>query len=82
MNINAMTEVTDDQLLRLRADVVFLASRHITSKAVNQIVQEWFEGKRKISQMFFDAMKEPSKDAVLEGIDPEQFRTADELLKM
>ncbi|CAJ0603453.1 unnamed protein product [Cylicocyclus nassatus] len=81
LNINALTEITDDQLLNLQADVIFIASSHITSRAVNQIIREWFEGKRKISQMFFDAMKQPS-EGVLTDIDPANFRTAEELLEI
>ncbi|KHJ92377.1 hypothetical protein OESDEN_07736 [Oesophagostomum dentatum] len=80
MSFNGMTEVTDDQLLHLQADTVFLVGRHITSRAVNQIILEWFEGKRKIVQMFFDAIQNPSEEEVLANLDPECFRTAEELL--
>ncbi|KAK6752848.1 hypothetical protein RB195_003943 [Necator americanus] len=80
MNIHGMTEITDEQLLLLQADTLFVAGPSITPHAINRIIWQWFEGKRKISQMFFDAIKDHAEETILMGFDSADFLNPDLLL--
>ncbi|KAL6737512.1 hypothetical protein Aduo_011148 [Ancylostoma duodenale] len=82
MNIHGMTEITDEQLLKLRAKTLFVASHRITSQAVNQIIWQWYEGERRICQMFFDGTKDLSEEVILSGFELDDFCSPEELLEI
>ncbi|CAJ0603587.1 unnamed protein product [Cylicocyclus nassatus] len=73
--------MTDDQLVQLAADNIYITAPHITSRAINKLVREWLEGKRLINAIELEEVQ-INKTLILQNLDPTAIMQFKDFLKV
>ncbi|CAJ0603596.1 unnamed protein product [Cylicocyclus nassatus] len=73
--------MTDEQLVQLAADNIYITAPHITSRAINKLVREWLEGKRTINSIDL-AEVQINMTLILQNLDPNAIMQFKDFLKL
>ncbi|EYC17661.1 hypothetical protein Y032_0030g2199 [Ancylostoma ceylanicum] len=69
IQIEVMNGVTDNQILLFEAHEIAMVAPNITSKAINQMILEWYESKRKIDLYWLRGLQNVTMKEILRGVE-------------
>ncbi|CAJ0603867.1 unnamed protein product [Cylicocyclus nassatus] len=74
--------MTDHQLVRLAAEEISINASNITPEAINKLILEWLEGKRKISIIMLDTLQTLDSGIILQNVDPNAIMLWEDYVKL
>ncbi|CAJ0603865.1 unnamed protein product [Cylicocyclus nassatus] len=75
-------ELKDDQLINLAAEEICITSPYITSGAINKLILEWLDGKRRISSIRLGEMQTLDLKIILRNVDPTAIMLWEDFVKL
>ncbi|RCN53117.1 F-box domain protein [Ancylostoma caninum] len=69
IQIEAQNGVTDDQIVLFQAYDITMPAPNVTAKAINRLLLEWLEGKRKINFIHLKGLRNITKEDILQNIE-------------
>ncbi|CAJ0603868.1 unnamed protein product [Cylicocyclus nassatus] len=74
--------ITDNQLVRLAAEEISISAPDITSGAINKLILEWLEGKRKIRSIQLHELQTLDSEIILQHVDPKAIMLWKDYVKL
>ncbi|CAJ0593370.1 unnamed protein product [Cylicocyclus nassatus] len=78
LRISVKSGLTDDQLVRLQANILRISSAYITSAGINRLILDWIAGKRKITDILVKTEKYLRSKEMFHGVAPANLDMIDE----